>query len=225
MSSISLPLKMMLAASALAGLTLIACGEDAPATDTEKEPVKGTKDAGNKKDAGKDAGKKDAGSATPALPQGVPGEECESTLPAQCDDCGETYCATKCEDGVWGDCLPAASLVRDGGFTIPNVIPDGGSITVKDGSVSVMIGDSSLDLPQEECPDPTVCSTMATGLAAPLIMQAAMGAPFCAADDEIGLPPACMTPADCKAMGFGASATCLPAGPLGSFCLQVCKDK
>jgi hypothetical protein len=218
MSSISLPLKMMLAASALAGLTMLACGEDAPSskpTEEDEAPVKGSKDGGGgKKDAGKDAGKRDAAIV---IPQGTPGEECTGSLPAQCDDCGEMFCATRCEDGVWGECVPALSLLPDSGGKPPSVSTDAGTFSASDGQVSVKFGDSSVVIPPTACPAPLVCSSSSMAFSKDVITMLAGGAAACIGSDAIGFPPACQATADCTAAGLKL-ASCI-----GNYCIQICK--
>lgn len=211
MSSISLPLKTMLAASVLAGLTMIACGEDAPANNDGDDGKPGkTADAGKGK--GKDGGttKKDAASP---FPQAEPGDECEGTARAQCSECDTApACVTTCEDGEYGECKSLASLVPDSGGKPPSVTTDGGTFTIKDGGVSVKFGDAEVDIPATECPDTFTCSDIGAAIGIPL--------KFCAAGF---LPPTCTETKDCTEMGFKL-ATCGMIPVLGGMaCLQSCK--
>jgi hypothetical protein len=225
MSSISLSLKMLLAASACAGLTLIACGDDSGSSDkdsTDDDDKTGSKkDASVSKDAGKDAGKKDSS----VIPQGVPGEDCsDAPVPvAQCAGCGSAICTTMCgDDGTWGECT---SLSTDSGVPgLGNLLGDGGGIKVSDAGVSVTIpgSDASVNIPATECPADLTCNDVASGFAA-------FGVPpvkFCTASDSV-TPPACSTQKDCTDMGFKVS-TCMPIPGLsaflpGNFCLSSCK--
>jgi hypothetical protein len=217
MSSISLSLKMLLAGSALAGLTLLACGEDSGGGGDEKEPTGKTKtDAGPKKDGGT-GGKKDA-SAASAIPHAVEGDECTG-LGGQCDSdtCDESPCYSKCTDGFYEACQSGKDLISlytDGGVKIPTSVTtgDGTNYTVTDAGVTVKVGDASVAIPATECPDGFECSDLGALVMVPL--------KFCAAGFG---PPACTTTQDCTDMGFKI-ATCGMVPVLGTMgCLQSCK--
>lgn len=222
------PLSLIIAASFVAsGMTLVACSDETPAdTDTSQDEAEAEEDAGKQKDAGKDAGKsKDAGKGSAA--RGVPGEDCDSKGSASCDDCGEDRCTTKCEDGVWGECLPVASSDADAGSKAPinTGLPDGSTVVINDGSVSVKVGDASVAIQGMDCPSPFLCSNKSMSLAAPAIMALSGGAPVCVGTEGLGAPPNCTGVADCTKLGF-KQAVCQPdpSGVLGgSICLQICK--
>jgi len=222
------PLRTIIAVSVMASpLTLVACSEETPAdTHTSQDDAKAEKDAGKQKDAGKDAGKsKDAGKGSDAV--GVPGEDCDSKGSASCDDCGEDRCTTECDEGVWGECLPAASSSPDAGSKAPvnTGLPDGSTVVISDGSVSVKVGDASIAIQGMDCPAPFLCSNKSMSLAAPAIMALSGGAPVCVGTEGLGAPPNCTGVADCTKLGF-KQAVCQPdpSGALGgSICLQICK--
>jgi hypothetical protein len=223
------PLSTIICVGVMAsGLTLVACSPETPAdTDKSHDEPEGESDTGKQKDAGKDAGKsKDAGTAAA---QGVPGEDCDSKGSASCEDCAEERCTTKCEDGVWGECLPATSRSADAG-TKPQTggntgLPDGSTVVLGDGSVSVKVGDASIAIQGMDCPTPFLCSNKSMSLAAPAIMALSGGAPVCVGTQGLGAPPNCTAVADCTMLGF-KQAVCQPdpSGVLGgSICLQICK--
>jgi len=216
MTSLSLPLKTLLAASALAGFSLLACGDDpAPAStkDDDKSPSSATKDAGSsKKDAGSTT-KKDAG----VIPQGEPGEDCEGSARAMCTGCDSEPCFVTCDDGTYGDCVSLLGAIQDGGIKIPPIVTDAGTFTVKDGAVSVAFGDSSVVIPPMECPAPLLCSTKSMGLSAGLIPSLTGGAAACVGTDAIGLPPACTSATECTAAGLKLSQCVM------GYCIQICK--
>jgi hypothetical protein len=225
MSSISLSLKMMLAVTACAGFTLLACGDETSGGgDDEEEDKGGEKDDDDKpkKDAGKaDSGKKDS---SISIPQGVPGEDCsDSPTPvAQCTGCGSAICTTRCgDDETWGECT---ALTVDAGNPISNILGDGGGIKVSDAGVSVMLpgSDASVDIPATECPDTLTCNDIAAAFSA-------FGVPpikFCTASGSL-TPPECTNQQDCTDMGLKI-ATCMAIPGLstfvpGTFCLSSCK--
>lgn len=213
MSSISLSLKMLLAGSALAGLTLLACGEDSGGgkeTDKDEDnvqPGKTRADAGPKKDAG-------GGNRPPVATGAVEGEDCTG-IGGMCDNdqCDEPPCFAQCVSGTYGECRPSKDLI--GQFTGDGGLPssvkiDGGSISVKDGSVSIKVGDAEVDIPATACPDSLTCGDLT-----------AFGVPvkYCA---EGLFPPKCTTAKDCADMGLKL-ATCAELPLAGLSCLQVCE--
>jgi hypothetical protein len=104
-------------------------------------------------------------------------------------------------------------------------LPDGSTVLLSDGSVSVTIGDASIAIQGMDCPAPFLCSNKSMSLAAPAIMAISGGAPVCVGTEGLGAPPNCTTVADCTKVGF-KQAACQPdpSGVLGgSICLQVCK--
>jgi hypothetical protein len=221
MSALSLRLKLMLTASAMAGLTLLACGDD-PAAPSDKNSDKDDDAASSsKKDAGttskKDAGtttKKDAGAA---IPEAEPGDECTGTARASCTSCDQQPCFTTCEDDVYGDCKSVTSVIdvlKDAGGKF---VTDAGEFSASDGQVSVKFGDASVVIPPMECPAPLVCSSKAMGLSSGLISSLAGGAAACVGDDPIGLPPSCSGPSDCTTAGLKLSQCVM------GYCLQICK--
>jgi hypothetical protein len=218
MSALSLRLKLMLSASAFAGLTLLACGDDpaAPPSKNNDDTESTTKkDAGSssKKDAGSST-KKDAGAA---VAEAEPGDECEGTARARCTSCDQEPCFTTCEDDVYGDCKSVTSVIdvlKDAGGKI---VTDAGEFSASDGQVSIKVGDSSVVIPPMECPAPLVCSSKSMGLSSGLISSLAGGAAACVATDALGLPPACSGPSDCTTAGLKLSQCVM------GYCLQICK--
>jgi hypothetical protein len=228
MSSISLSLKMMLAASACAGLTLLACGEESSGGGEDDESGEKDDDDKPKADAGKktDAGKKP--DATITIPRAVPGEECDKTsvigaLGGQCDSdaCDDPPCYAQCEGDVYGECKSMADLVasfRDGGGGLN--LPDTGVVRNADGGFDIVVGDSSVALPTSACPADFTCSTE----------LAAYGAPNLCTSPEYKIlgglgpdgPAPCETAADCKALGLTALA-CQELPVLGKICFQSCE--
>jgi hypothetical protein len=214
MSSLSLSLKSTLAACALAGVTMLACGDDpAPATKSDDGPSSAKQDAGTpKKDAG--TSKKDAGAV---VPQGEPGEDCEGSARAQCTGCDSEPCFVTCEDGSYGDCVSLVGAIKDGGIKLPPIVTDAGEFTASDGQVSVKVGDSSVVIPPMACPAPLVCSSTSMALSGALISGLAGGAAACIANDAVGFPPACTTAAECTTAGLKLSQC------LMGYCIQICK--
>ena len=221
----SFGVKSLLAGAALAGLTVLACGEDAPATTkdedeaTEEEP-RDKKDAGK----GKDAGKRDARADEDDEDDDEDdAESCTGREARECDDCDNAPCGQICRSGKWSNCESVEDTVSnllDGGLS--GLIPEGG-IRVFEGGVSVTLGDASINVPTMDCPAPLECASRGMGLAGMLIAQALPGgASFCSNADAIGLPPACMTAADCAAAGL-TTAMCTPLATLGSYCIQLCQ--
>ncbi len=251
MSSISLSLKMMLAATACAGLTLAACGDDSGGG--SDSPSGSKADAGKKSDAGKsDAGKKDAAIE---LPMVTPGDDCDTTTQAGqyagvCEDdtCDAPPCYARCVDGTYTDCKNQSEWVKellgdggidgflkDGGLgnllkdgSIGNILGDGGNISVnRDAAISV----SDSGIPTSACPSGNVCSSSGSGDVAGTIigLAAGEGMGICTKD---GTPKACETPADCS--DYGASA-CFDTAQVGvgglvgligwstKFCMAPCK--
>jgi hypothetical protein len=228
MSSISLSLKMMIAASACAGLTLLACGDetssggDDDSSDEDKET--GKKDAG-KRDAGKDAGKKDAGIT---IPRAVEGEECDTSSPlgalgGQCDAdaCDEPPCYAQCEGDVYGECKSMADLIgqlRDSGIgdalkdAASNILGDSGYTLNKDGGVDVMFGDAKVTVPAMACPPDYECTNPG----------AILGLPTPAVCTQGGLPSPCETAADCTAAGFKAATCAMVPIVMTMGCTSLC---
>jgi hypothetical protein len=228
MRPIFLPLKMFLALTVLGGVTLLACGDDpAPAARDEDEDEDEDEDKDPPKDAKKDGGKdtkKDGGGKAPAA------EKCDEPL-GELIDCEcppgveEEGCVQTCFNGTLSPCVSestadAVKNLLDGGtrpgITVPG-LPDGSTVSVRDGTVSVKVGDADINIPGVECPSSLVCSSKApNSLAKPIIDGLSGGAPLCVANDGIGAPPTCSTVADCTAMGLkGASCA--------TYCIQVCK--
>ncbi|MDB4988385.1 MAG: hypothetical protein JWN04_3563 [Myxococcaceae bacterium] len=214
MSSISFPFKMLIAGSALAGLTLLACGgDDSSGGGTNTNTNNATGDAGKStKDSG--AASKDAGIT---IAHAEPGDDCDPSakLPyALCSGCGATYCTVTCgSDGTYGDCVNPVASFGDGGL-LNGLKTDAGTYTVKDGSVSFMVpgSDASIDIPATACPDKFTCS----------MVGALIGIAVSYCSDNGVTPPSCTTTADCTSMGFKL-ATC-GASPVGGMaCLQLCK--
>lgn len=229
MSSISLSLKMMLAASACAGLTLLACGgDDSGGGSTNNDDETPTKDAGKGKDAGKaDAGKKDAGLATV-----TPGDDCDPEAfnglggPCKQDECDSPPCISQCVDGVYDECKSATDLIgqlagdggltgllRDSGFSLPDT-----GIKRTDAGLTIPVGDGgSISLPATECPTELTCSgTVGSIIGMPDVK-------LCAdPSNPLGAPPTCTDTAACKAMGLEA-AQCQMLPIIGSVCFQICK--
>lgn len=239
MSSISLSLKMMLAASACAGLTLLACGGDdsgGGSTNNDDDET-ASKDAGKGKDAGKDAGKKDA--ATVELVN--EGDECDpeaygglGNYGGACEGCGASQCIAPCEDGVYGECKTAAAVIasftadgglgnflRDSGFSLPDtgIVRTDGGFTIPTG------GDGgTVSLTEQECPADYMCdSTLTT-----FMLPATCVKPGANMVVVFDLPPKCTTNDDCKKLGLTGTCITIPAMgliPAGSdkVCLAPCK--
>lgn len=213
MSSDYLPLKLLFAGSALAGLTLVACGGDSAGTGTTKSEATGSKaDASVHKDA---SVKKDAASPSsfPGLATGaVEGDECTG-VGGMCDDdqCDMPPCGAVCKDGVYGECKPAGQLVSsftgaDSGFKVPtNLLGDAGLTISPDASVHL----NDAGTPVSKCPSPYTCET--GGILGTLAMSQ-KGTGLCAENE---IPPECATTADCGKLGFGVSACLDAAGMTG----------
>jgi hypothetical protein len=232
MSSISLSLKMLLGVGALAGVTLLACGEESPKgndDDEKNEEEKDPKDGGKGRDS---SVRRDA-----AVEYVTPGDECDPKqfggLGGPCEDCDQAPCISQCVDGEYGECKSATDLVsglRDGGLegilgrdsSIGNPFGDA-SVTRTDGGVSVDLGGDAgkVNIPATACPDSVECSAGSTGLVQSVISQFTMGIPYCA-DPASGLPPSCTDNADCMTQGF-KQAICLDSMFLGKFCVQTCQ--
>lgn len=232
MSSISLSLKMMLAASACAGLTLLACGDEGGSGDGDSKSDEGT---GSKADAGKktDAGKKDAGLN---IPTAVEGEECDQSavgkVGGRCDDdaCDKAPCIAQCVDDVYGECKSATDLIgaiadsgffnRDGGFNLP----DTGLTRNQDGGFDIMIGDAKVAIPTSECPAEFECSTELGQYGIPDTCVTPGSSPFPGLVPN--LPPLCETTEDCTGMGIKGGCQMFPllsdiVG--GKVCYAPCK--
>lgn len=234
MSSISLSLKMMLAASACAGLTLLACGGDdsggGGSTDEDDKPAK---DAGKGKDAGKDAGKRDAATIATV----TPGDDCDPEAfnglggPCERDACDAPPCLSQCVDGVYDECKSAADLIgelagdggiggllRDSGFSLPDT-----GITRTDAGFTIPGNDGAVSLPTNECPDEYMCDSTLSMVGLPAT---------CVKPGEnvyivLNLPPKCTTNAECTDLGLTGTCFTVPGGllPAGSdkVCLSPCK--
>lgn len=218
-------MKIFLTGAALAGLSVFACGEEEPATskdedEASEEKPRSSKDAG--KGTTKDAGKRDA-RAEDDDNEDDDAESCTGREARECDDCDNAPCGQICMSGKWSACQSVQDTVSnllDGGLS--GLIPEGG-IRVFEGGVSVTLGDASINVPTMDCPAPLECASKGMGVAGMIIAQALPGgASFCSNADAIGLPPACMTAADCAAAGL-ATAMCTPLATLGSYCIQLCQ--
>jgi hypothetical protein len=201
---------MLFAGSALAGLTLVACGGDSGGgTGMTSGNATGSKaDASVHKDTG---AKKDAASPTslPGLATGVmEGDKCTGSLPGMCDadQCDAPPCGALCVGGVYGECKPATQLINsftggDGGFKIPtNLLGDAGLTINADAGVHL----NDAGTPVSKCPSQYTCET--SGILGTLAMSQ-KGTGLCA---ENQIPPACETTADCGKLGFSVTA-CLDA--------------
>lgn len=220
-------MKILLAGAALAGLGVLACGEDAPATDKDvseanEERPRNTKDAG--KGTNRDAGKRDARADDEDDDDDDDAESCTGREARACEDCDNAPCGQICMSGKWSECRSVqdtVSNILDGGG-LTGLIPEGG-IRAYEGGVSVTLGDASINVPTMDCPAPLECASKGMGAAGAIIAQALPGgASFCANADAIGLPPACMAAADCASAGL-ATAMCTPLATLGSYCIQLCQ--
>ncbi|MEY4514761.1 MAG: hypothetical protein RLZZ450_6883 [Pseudomonadota bacterium] len=220
MSALSLRVKLVLSASALAGLTLLACGSDPAAPPSKNNNKDDDSESTSKKDAGstkKDAGsttKKDAGAT---IPEAESGDECTGKTRAHCTDCDKEPCYTTCEDDVYGECkslIAAIDSIKDAGGKI---VTDAGEFSASDGQVSVKFGDASVVIPPMACPAPLVCSSTTMAISASLISGLAGGAAACIANDAVGFPPSCSTATECTAAGLKLSQCVM------GYCIQICK--
>jgi hypothetical protein len=248
MSSISLSLKMMLAASACAGLTLLACGEDASSGSDDGDKTGSKNDAGSKRDAGRDAGRRDAGIE---LPDVTPGDECDTTTPAgqyagKCEDdlCDSPPCYARCLEGVYTDCKSQSEWVSDllGDGGLGGLLRDGGlGGILGDAGLGGILGDSGLGGILGDagpiggmCQAEETCSSSSSPGNAGLIISlvAPMGQGICTVGEA---PKECTTNADCT------GGTCFDGNTIGSqipvlgagafqllgwpikFCLAPCK--
>ncbi|MDB4976258.1 MAG: hypothetical protein JWN48_4599 [Myxococcaceae bacterium] len=217
MSSISLSLKLLLASSALGGLTLLACGgDDSGSTKDNSGPSTGSKsDASVKKDSGATT-KKDAGSAIPT--GAVEGEDCTG-IGGMCDNdaCEKAPCFAACVDGTYGACDTLNNLLPDAGRPSGNILPDGSTVSVTDAGVRVTLpgSDASIDIPATACPAKFSCNDIGKLINAPLN--------FCSAPGAF-TPPSCSTTQDCIDMGFKATSAMCGTIPVigGMACLQAC---
>jgi hypothetical protein len=217
MRSIALSLRLLLGICALSGGALVACGEDAPAKEKDTDEADdgddgtdGEKDAGKGgKDAGKDAGKpkNDEQDEEDEEP------ECTGKETQECDDCDEDECIQTCSGGEFGECKPkpASSGPIDAGVSVTK--SDGGNVTVT-------FNDASITVMTMACGAPLTCQTAASAMGVGALVAMGIGSSYCG--DSTGLPPACTGPADCTKAGLTSSA-CTALGPLGMFCVQLCK--
>lgn len=222
MHLVSLHMKRLGIAALLAGFTFVACGEDAPATREDSSKSEDEDDEDDDETPPKrDAGRRDARADDDEDDDAT----CMNRQTRSCDDCEEDRCLQTCSGGEWGECrpVPSGSDIISGLAEAGIRLPDA-SVMAVDGGVSVSFGgDASVTLPTAECPGEFQCASRSGGLAGMFLSTALMGASFCAGNDMIGLPPACMTAADCMGLGFSSSAMCYPLGSFGSFCIQFCQ--
>jgi hypothetical protein len=239
MSSISLSLKMMLAASACAGLTLLACGDDDSGGGSTKsdDDSSSPKDAGKGKDAGKaDAGKKADAAAVELVNEG---DECDpeaygglGNFGGACEGCDKSPCLAKCEEGAYGECRNASEVIaeftRDGGlgnflrdssFSLPDT-----GIKRTDAGITIPTGDGgTTTAPTTECPSTLECS----GELGSIIGMADVKLCVDSKNPTLGglgpaAPPSCTTSADCAKAGL-TNAVCQMVQPIGSICFAICK--
>ena len=149
MHLVSLHMKRLGIAALFCAFTLVACGEDAPAT---REDNSNSQDDDEDDDSPpkRDAGRRDAR----ADDEDEDEDTCMNRQTRSCDDCEEDRCLQTCSGGEWGECRPVPSGndiisgLAEAGIRLPDA-----SVMAVDGGVSVSFGgDASVTLPTAECP-------------------------------------------------------------------------